>query len=539
MKAASLFALTLMATPVMAEDVALIISNDDYENAWGLWGADDLLDTAETFEAMGFRVFLGENLKAGPMRSLASDFAKEADGSGRIVIALAGHFVQSSSGAWFLGTDTDEPDLIKVGSEGLALNTLYEVAARAPGQSVVLLGTEDRGIDLDASLVSGMGRLEVPQGIAVIKGEADEVADFVGDLLVPGRSIASTLRRHSGLKGEGFLNGSGSFVSERNDTSTSSTPRGERTAWASALATNTKESYEKFLRDYPNSANAPLARSAIQRLSDPADIAKANEDALGLTRDQRREVQRNLSLLEHDPKGIDGIFGPATRRAITSWQTANGVEPSGFLTRETVARIDAQAARRAAELEAEAEARRAEQEALDRAYWAETGSKGDEVGLRAYLRRYPDGIFAEVAQDRLRPFDREREEAAVAADRAAWERATASDQIPAYREYLAAQPNGAFRSQAEARIAEISHESQNADAARAEQRLGLNSFTRNLVEARLQSLGLRPGRVDGVFDENTRRAIRRYQSARNLPATGYLSQQTIVRLLADSVRIQE
>ena len=65
--------------------------------------------------------------------------------------------------------------------------------------------------------------------------------------------------------------------------------------------------------------------------------------------------------------------------------------------------------------------------------------------------------------------------------------------------------------------------------------MGLTDTTRKLVEGRLESLGLKPGPVDGAFDDDTRRAIRRYQEARNLTRTGYLNQQTVVRLLADAV----
>jgi peptidoglycan hydrolase-like protein with peptidoglycan-binding domain len=49
-------------------------------------------------------------------------------------------------------------------------------------------------------------------------------------------------------------------------------------------------------------------------------------------------------------------------------------------------------------------------------------------------------------------------------------------------------------------------------------------------------LGLKPGKVDGTFDDDTRRAIRRYQSARNLDETGYLNEAFVVQILADSVR---
>jgi len=57
-----------------------------------------------------------------------------------------------------------------------------------------------------------------------------------------------------------------------------------------------------------------------------------------------------------------------------------------------------------------------------------------------------------------------------------------------------------------------------------------------VVEQRLDRMGLRPGRVDGVFDTDTRRAIRRYQQARNMEETGYLNEAVVVQLMADTVR---
>ena len=68
-----------------------------------------------------------------------------------------------------------------------------------------------------------------------------------------------------------------------------------------------------------------------------------------------------------------------------------------------------------------------------------------------------------------------------------------------------------------------------------EQGLGLNPITRRLAEARLGQLGLDPGEVDGKFTGQTRRAIEAYQEQRALPVTGYLDQDTVVRLLADGI----
>ena len=69
-----------------------------------------------------------------------------------------------------------------------------------------------------------------------------------------------------------------------------------------------------------------------------------------------------------------------------------------------------------------------------------------------------------------------------------------------------------------------------------ENALNLNAQSRRIVEQRLASVGLDPGRVDGTFDEDTRRAMRQYQRSRGLSETGYLSEAMVVRLLADSVR---
>ena len=59
--------------------------------------------------------------------------------------------------------------------------------------------------------------------------------------------------------------------------------------------------------------------------------AKTAEDALGLTRDQRRRVQQGLAEAGFDPGPADGAFGPRTRQAIGSWQDERGNEATGYL----------------------------------------------------------------------------------------------------------------------------------------------------------------------------------------------------------------
>ena len=64
--------------------------------------------------------------------------------------------------------------------------------------------------------------------------------------------------------------------------------------------------------------------------------------------------------------------------------------------------------------------------------------------------------------------------------------------------------------------------------------MGMNVIGRVLVEKRLAALGLRPGIEDGNFDDKTRQALRKFQRARGFPVTGYLTRQTLVRMIAEA-----
>ena len=257
-------------------------------------------------------------------------------------------------------------------------------------------------------------------------------------------------------------------------------------AWNDAQEANTANSYRDFLSDNPRSPFASQARDRLAEIeNDPIRMAELAESALNLTRNERRAIQRNLTLLDFNTLGVDGIFGPGSRGAIRNWQQDNGFAQTSYLTASQINRIDGQASRRAAEIEAEEELAREEALSLDRDYWEETGARGDQAGYRAYLERYPEGIFASEAQSKLQV-----------------ETAPKPD-------------DSAARAQEEA--------------------LNINPVLRRLIESRLAGLGYNPGIVDGRFDRNSRRAIAQYQSQRNLSSTGYIDQPTLARLLADTI----
>lgn len=82
----------------------------------------------------------------------------------------------------------------------------------------------------------------------------------------------------------------------------------------------------------------PSASTPAPEPPTPASGAANQQDetALGLNRTARREIQRRLSLLGYDTRGIDGVFGPGSRRAITKWQTDNSIPPTGYFNGQQV-----------------------------------------------------------------------------------------------------------------------------------------------------------------------------------------------------------
>lgn len=540
--AAAVAALAIAAAlPAAAQDAALIIGNENYRAGADVAAAGDVLDATEPLERAGFIVRRGADVGDGAMQALLARHYDDTASPGHSVILLAGQFAHAGGETWLLAADTRAPTLGGADAAGLPLSQVLAVAAERPGGAIVLLGAGGADFILGRGLAAGIGPLTVPQGVTVIRGEAAGVAAVAAGLSGRrGGTLAEIMAGAEGMVVEGFRGGFAPPVTTSPGTGTPTAPTDdEADFWRATRAIGDRAAYQAYLDRYPAGAHAADARAALATLDDPVARASAAEQALGLSREQRRQIQRDLSVLGINPRGIDGLFGQGSRTAIATWQRQNGKPATGFITAEQMTTLAGQAARRAAELETEAAARKVEQDRQDRLYWDQTGAEGDEAGLRAYLKRYPDGIFAELAQERLSVFEEGRRAEAAAADRAAWDRAARLNTLKSYQDYLAAHPKGAFTEEARRKIAELS-ETPGQEAARKkaeaqEAALNLSPVMRSLVEQRLAGLGLRPGRADGNFDDDTRRAIRRYQQARGLPVTGYLNQQTVARLLVDAL----
>ena len=542
-------AITLASTaPVWADGAALMIGNEDYAGLNDLRRGDEVTGPASAFERQGFEVFSISDAEGRDLVEALSAFEAAASDADRLLVVLAGRFAHSATDTYFLPTDARPGALTDVAATAIPLSQILAILAETPGQAILALANSDVDGNFGPLLQIGIGDLDLPQGITLLTGAPRPLAQSVQRLARPGENLAN-LRNSRSVQIGGFVMDGQVFVAELPEpavaapapTPTTTDRSADLLAWRLADRVDTIEAYQGYVDNFPDGQFTAMATGRIEAMTDtPEARAERTEQALELNRDQRREIQRDLTLLDFNTRGIDGIFGRGTRAAISSWQTANSTDVTGFLNTDQITRLDAQAERRAAELEAEAERRREDRLAQDLAFWEETGARDDESGLRAYLTRFPDGDFAEVARTRLETIERRKRAETNTRDRQLWDEARIQDTEQSYRDYLAIAPQGAFRQEAEDRIAELTRASQQTGrqrrAIQEENALNLTPNTRRAIESRLDRLGLKPGKVDGTFDDDTRRAIRRYQSARNLDETGYLNEAFVVQILADSVR---
>ena len=231
--------------------------------------------------------------------------------------------------------------------------------------------------------------------------------------------------------------------------------------------------------------------------------AREREAELGLTYSQRRQVQADLRVLGFNPGPVDGSFGRVTRQAIWNWQQSMDYWASGYLTRDQVRQLRAAASQ---------EDPRRYSEAEDRRFWEESGAAwGSQEGMRRYLERYPEGIYAAYARDRLGMGDRDERRR----DEAAWREARANNTIRAYRDYLDRYPDGRYAEEARHRVRELRADREEEDwhiARRQDTIEGYRTFLRRYPESRLASEARRRieelRRVDETAVEEERRVWR-------------------------------
>jgi len=447
-----------------AQSVALVLSNGYYENARDEAGISrNHQQLVAAFEAQGYDVVEGRDLDRLEIRQRLNLFSDKLDGAEIAVVSLQGHVAHFGARSWFLPSNIDANTVTNTAFRSVSLGFIAQVLGQKPGKAVMFVGESERRVTNLSGVEEGIGQMSLPNGVMMVSGGYRAVNDIIRTrFLRRDMRVVDVLRSDLGqLEVEGDI------------------PR-----------------------------NLSLAGAHIARLP----TAEETENALGLNRENRRNIQQNLTDIGFDPRGIDGVFGNGTRAAIRGWQRRERLSETGYLTADQVTLLRRQG-----------NAAREVTQANDRRFWAQTGADGTERSLRRYLDRYPNGLFANRARAELARFN-------VVTDEQAWARAVEIDTSEGYQQYLRNFPNGIYKNIARSRIGTPPAVVEN-EAKRVEDSLRLNSITRLLIEQRVAELGYRTGPRDGNFDLATRQAFRGFQRDRGMDVTGYVTADMIRRLL--------
>lgn len=507
-------ALMLMGVALpAAADTAFVVGTVD-QSATSSYGAPRYLGTAFTpLDQAGFRLLTAVDAESETLRGLVSQLVAAGEDT-RLVIALSGRFVQGGGLTWFLGRDAGQQDLGSVSGFGIPLELLLDLGAESDADVVILLAPEDQGVALGAGLETGIGPLDIPDGLTLATGHPASVARFLrSDLLVPGRPLRDSFAVAPGLTVQALSAPYQPFVPA--PVATPTVPAAEQSYWDSMVTLDNVFAYRAYLNRYPNGYYAGQARARIAELEPPQPqlTPEEVENVLSLSRNARRDIQRDLAVLGYYNSGIDGIFGQGTRGGIQSWQQANGLQTTGYLDAAQITRLSDQG-----------DVRREQIRAEDRAYWQQTGGGQDEAGLRAYLGRYPNGEYSDLARQRLQAIEAEQERQA---DIAFWTQTGRGQDIAGLRTYLNRYPNGEFSQLARQRLQQMTaqqeqqawQQAQAADSIQA-YRAYLNDFPNgphagqaNQRLQQLQQVAGEPGAWQQARNTDTVAAYRAYLNA--------------------------
>ena len=134
------------------------------------------------------------------------------------------------------------------------------------------------------------------------------------------------------------------------------------------------------------------------------------EDGLNLDLAARRQIQQGLTAGGFEPGGADGLFGPRTRAAIRRWQSSRRARATGYLDGPAAEALRTAGGSGSAMSTAAPSApvpvppapqpspASAELEGL---FWQSIMNSTNPAEFEAYLRRFPNGLFSELAQARL------------------------------------------------------------------------------------------------------------------------------------------
>src|ERR1700704_2388690 len=372
--------------------VAFVVGNGAYKNVAALPNpAVDAKSMAKLLRNVGFDVVEGSNLTRDKMTEKLLDFGKKAEGADVALFFYAGHGIAVNGTNYLLPVDADIKSEMDV-KLGAAINidlTLEQTMGDAKVKLVFLDACRDnpfaakirsakatRSVSVETGLAemkSGQGTLlafATGPGQTALDGEAGTNSPFTRALLAniaqPGVEIQQAMTKvraqvneetarnqlpwgHTNLTGSVYLNPA-EATEAPSVVAAGPASEVELEFWRSIKDSNKPEELNAYLTNYPNGTFKAIALARIAALQDGPSTATRNlssssgidpatfteeatqvtEDQLGLSKFQRRDVQRRLTGLGFDIKDT-GTFDQTTRTVITRWRAARGYPKTGYL----------------------------------------------------------------------------------------------------------------------------------------------------------------------------------------------------------------
>lgn len=622
-----LAALLMSSTAALAEGrAALVIGNANYVHAPRALSAErDVEAVADALGAAGYDVTFGVDLDRREMRAVMDQFAANISQADEIVIYFAGHAVRMSGRTFLAPTDFNPVGPVAVAMDSAPLAALDAMLASKPGAAVLFLDAAQRdGFTPRSFAEPGIAALSAPQGALVVSAAepgravsrsqwrmSEFAVTVVERFLSEGARAMDVARSVSApIWATGGVNATLALAPHRTATIGNTAATGgsnvaqeiELAFWRSTEAAGTRADYEAYLRRYPNGLFADIARNRLGRTtattSEPkpqstvtatsTTRAAATENALRLSREDRRRIQSDLTELGYDTNGVDGLFGRGTRGAIRAWQGSEELPSTGYLDREQVRILaeNAQISQAERQRAAEDNSRRttAQLYEQDEDDWRSSREVHSYAGYQRYLKLHPNGRYADEARRILAEADRSAEEelwanvrridnraayenyldryprgrytrdaerryndlaanerrqqaqvdAYARREQLAWRQAEQAHTSQAYREFAEKYPDGQLAQEAQRRRARLVDD-QRKDRERA---LALTRNEWRSVEQRLALLGYKVGDINGKPGKSFRSAVKDYRRSRGLPVHSYVDRK-FVRLLVKETRKRE
>lgn len=438
-----LVSVTLTGAAFAVERLALVIGNSAYQQVPHLPNpVNDARSIAEMLTGLGFDTKLALDLEVEAMRAALLEFEEKAIGSQIAVVYYAGHGIEVGGSNYLIPVDAVLESDSAVDTEAIPLSAVMQATSGATKLQLLMIDAcrnnpflLDIERDSGRTVGKGLARIE-PQGSTLVSLAASAgmtAFDGAGDH----SPYTTALLQHLPSPGLEV-----NYIFRRVNAAV-------RTYTANAqqpIYYQTLDENEIYLTDAPPSAVA---------LSEEDRIRVAYESALDLN-----SPDSYMAFLDEFPEGYYASLAQERLAALALAKQQEELETAP----------------------------------LEDVYWITIRGSTAPEDFEAYLRRFPDGIYTDLATARIEALGRSQEIVEFLADGE-----PATDEMTLRRKA----------------------------------RIQLDQIPFNMIQYGLVALGFVLEDVNGILDPATKRAIRAYQASIDAPQTGKLDpQQTVDVLLA-------